>query len=152
ARGGGGAARESHDRPSSAGERLQVRPTSRHHVDLMPLRDHCSEVREAGAVGGWPAPRHDPAPSRLSRPIPPEVREAGAVGGWPAPRHAPSGSALSITVVAGSASPLHSVGGLPQVRSGSALSITVVAGSASPPHSVGGLPQVRSGFALIVIA
>src|SRR5207249_11464310 len=95
ARGGGGAARESHDRPSSAGERLQVRPTSRHHVDLMPLRDHCSEVREAGAVGGWPAPRHDPAPSRLSRPIPPEVREAGAVGGWPAPGHDPAPSRLS---------------------------------------------------------
>ena len=73
---GDAAPRESHDRHPSPGDSVQVRPPPRHHVDLIPLRDHCIDIREAGAVGGWPE-----RGAAWLRCI--DIREAGAVGGWP---------------------------------------------------------------------
>src|SRR5439155_25695777 len=32
-----------------------------------PRAGHCSGAREAGAIGGWPETRRDPAPLRMSR-------------------------------------------------------------------------------------
>src|SRR5213592_1023569 len=59
---------------------------------------HCRGVREAGAIGGWPATRCDPAPFPCPLLIPSGVRGAGAIGGWPATRcdSAPFGMALFI--------------------------------------------------------
>src|SRR3989441_5756426 len=53
----------------------------------------CTGGREAGAVGGWPETRRDPAPSGMAPSIPSGGREAGAVGGGPETRRDPAPSA-----------------------------------------------------------
>src|SRR5439155_2004806 len=42
---------------------------------------HCRGAREAGAIGGWPATRRDPAPSLIPPLIPGPARPARSVGG-----------------------------------------------------------------------
>src|SRR5207253_9473621 len=43
---------------------------------------HCNGGRGAGAIGGWPETRRDPAPSAKALPVPHRCREAGAPRGW----------------------------------------------------------------------
>src|SRR5439155_8622949 len=57
-------------------------------VDNENLPRHCSGVRGAGPLGGWPETRGAAAPFPLP-PFPsPAVRGAGPIGGWPETRGA----------------------------------------------------------------
>src|SRR2546426_6013455 len=52
---------------------------------------HCSGDRGAGAIGGWPETRSDPAAFRMPQLIPRKGdRGAGAIGGWAEPRGDPA--------------------------------------------------------------
>src|SRR2546422_3403126 len=52
---------------------------------------HCSGGRGAGAIGGWPETRSDPAAFRMPQLIPRKGgRGAGAIGGWPETRSDPA--------------------------------------------------------------
>src|SRR5207245_6368380 len=80
-----------------------------------PRPGHCSGAREAGALGGWPETRRDPAPLRMSLFIPPGGREAGAIGGWPETRRDPAPLRMSLFIPPGGRG-AGAIGGWPGTR------------------------------------
>src|SRR5439155_7351123 len=84
-------------------------PEPRHGPEAFRIAVHSGAVRGAGAIGGWPEPRHGPEAFRIAVHSG-AVRGAGVIGGWPEPRHGPEAFRMSLLIPSGSASPVRPVG------------------------------------------
>src|SRR5439155_746316 len=112
-------------------------------VDNENLPRHCSGVRGAGAIGGWPETRCDAAPFPISLRIPPGVRGAGPIGGWPETRCDAAPFPMSLRIPPGVRGTEAAIGGWPETRCDAApfamsLRIPPAFRGAGP---LGGLPE-----------
>src|SRR2546425_3535060 len=62
-----------------AGVEEPLRHAPAHHAEPDEAERHFNGGRGAGAMSGWPEPRHDAVPFGMSLPIPPRGCEAGLI-------------------------------------------------------------------------
>src|SRR5712691_68048 len=118
-----------------------------------PCAGHCSGVREARAIGGWPETRRDPAALRMARLIPDQLREARAIGGWPETRRDPAALRMA-RLIPDQLREARAIGGWPETRRDPAAlrMARLIPDQLREARATGGWPETRRDPAALRMA